>query len=101
MYDTEAGLLKAVKDWLDPQTRDGVAYVRICDMFNKGISDIIICVRGQFIVVELKDNTGKPTEHQLKFIERMKKAGAIGGVCRTVKEVADYVEEAKELTKNR
>lgn len=96
-YTSEAELLKAVNKWLAPQIRDGIQTLRICDRYSKGYSDLFICVRGQFVVIELKDDVGKPSPHQLLFIDAMRKAGAIGGICRTVEEVARYVEEAKHV----
>ena len=95
MYSDEADLVSAVKKWLEPQRRDGIMLIRICDRYAKGYSDFFICVRGIFVVAELKDDTGKPTQHQLDFIKDMKECGAIGGVCRTVAEVSALVEEAK------
>ena len=95
MYSDEAALLSKVTEWLAPQRRDGIKLLRICDRYAKGYSDLFLCVRGQFVVIELKDDTGTASPHQELFIEEMLKAGAIGGICRTVKEVADYVEEAK------
>lgn len=96
MYQDEGELLKNVKNWLEPQRRDGIKLIRICDRYAKGYSDLFICVQGQFVVAELKDDTGTPSQHQLDFIKEMVACGAIGGVCRTVKEVADLVEQAKE-----
>ena len=101
VYSDEADLMKAVKDWLEPQERDGIKVLRICDRYAKGYSDLFICVRGIFVVAELKDDTGKPTKHQLDFIKQMCAAGAIGGVCRSVKDVADLVEQAKEISYER
>lgn len=75
--------------------RDGIKVIRICDRYNKGYSDLFINVRGIFVVAELKDDTGTATKHQEEFIRDMIATGAIGGVCRTVKEVADLVELAK------
>ena len=95
MYKEEATLLKKVTEWLAPQQRDGIKVIRISDRYNKGYSDLFLCVRGQFVVIELKDDTGTASPHQELFIAEMLDAGAIGGVCRTVKEVAEYVEEAK------
>lgn len=95
MFEEEADLLDAVTKWLEPQRRDGIKLIRICDRYNKGYSDLFICVRGLFVIAELKDDTGEATPHQKLFIKEMKEAGAIGAVCRTVKEVADLVEEAK------
>ena len=81
--------------WLEPQRRDGIMLIRICDRYAKGYSDLFINVRGQFVVAELKDDVGVASAHQLQFIKDMKECGAIGGVCRTVEEVADLVNEAK------
>jgi hypothetical protein len=95
MYTDEGVLQKKVLEWLAPQFRDGIKAIRICDRYNKGYSDIFINVRGQFVIAELKDDVGVASQHQKDFIRDMVACGAIGGVCRTVKEVADLVEEAK------
>lgn len=95
-YDDEADLLKNVKEWLEPQRRDGIKMMRISDRYTRGYSDIFICVKGIFVVAELKDKTGTPSQHQLDFIDDIIACGGIGGVCRSVKEVADLVEMAKE-----
>lgn len=84
-----------VIDWLEPQLRDGIKVLRICDRYAKGYSDLFICVRGIFVCAELKDDIGEPSQHQIEFLEDMEGVGAICGVCRTVKEVADLVEAAK------
>lgn len=95
IYTDEAKLLKEVTKWLEPQYRDGIKLIRICDRYAKGYSDLFINVRGQFVVAELKDDTGVPSVHQIQFIEEMVECGAIGGVCRSVAEVAALVDEAK------
>ena len=88
--------MKKVKEWLEPQHRDGIKMIRICDRYAKGYSDLFICVQGIFVVAELKDNTGTASQHQLDFIDDIVACGGIGGVCRSVKEVANLVEQAKE-----
>ena len=95
MYSDEAKLLSEVKKWIEPQFRDGIKLIPIRDRYAKGYSDLFICVRGQFVVAELKDDEGTPSPHQEQFIEDMIACGAIGGVCRTVAEVAELVEAAK------
>ena len=94
MYKEEATLLAKVMRWLEPQIRDGIKVIRICDRYHSGYSDLFICARGRFVVAELKDNTGTATPHQEIFIEEMIAAGAVGGICRTVKDVADLIEKA-------
>lgn len=93
-YKDEAALLSAVKRWLEPQERDGIKLIRICDRYAKGYSDLFICAHGKFIIAELKDDTGTATPHQEQFIEEMLRCGAIGGVCRSVADVAYYIEKA-------
>jgi len=94
-YDKEADLLKAVTKWLAPQVAFGIKMIRINDKYQKGYSDIFISVKGWLVVAELKDSTGTASPHQLQFIEEMKATGAVGGVCRSVRDVADLVDIAK------
>lgn len=98
-YSDEGVLLKKVMEWLAPQKRDGIAAIRICDRYNKGYSDVFICVHGILVLAELKDDTGTASPHQLNFMEEMRAAGAVGGVCRSVKDVYDLIEEAKKRLK--
>lgn len=93
-YDSEAELLKKVTFWLATQRHRGVYTMRIVDKYSKGYSDLFICVQGRLVVAELKDDTGTASPHQLKFIQEVRDAGGIGGVCRSVHEVATLVEEA-------
>ncbi len=95
VYTEEATLLRKVTEYLAPQLRDGIKVLRICDRYHKGYSDLFICVQGFLVVAELKDDTGKPTVHQELFIEEMQQCGAVGGICRTVQDVVDLIEEAK------
>ena len=94
-FKEEATLLSECLKWLAPQERDGVKVLRICDRYQKGYSDLFICVHGTFVVAELKDDEGQPTPHQLQFIQEMMRCGAIGGVCKTVEDVARLVDLAK------
>lgn len=94
-YNAEADLLRDAKTWLEAQP--DILAMRICDRYARGYSDIFLCVQGIFVAIELKDNTGKPSPHQLEFISKVNNAGGIGGVCRTIKEIVDYVGEARQL----
>ena len=42
-----------------------------------GIPDLLICVNGYFVAVEVKGERGKPSDLQLHNIERIKKAGGV------------------------
>ena len=48
------------------------------DRFSKvGTPDILACVNGKFVAVEVKGEKGKPSELQLYHIEQIQKAGGI------------------------
>jgi len=92
-YRLEADLTENVQEWLSLQS--DLFHKKISDNFQKGISDILICVRGFFVAAELKADDGTATPHQIKFIENVKRAGGIGGVCYTLDEVILLVEKAR------
>ena len=49
------------------------------DRFSRvGTPDIIACVNGYFVAVEVKAENGKPSDLQLYHIEQIKKAGGYG-----------------------
>ena len=93
-YKEESQLLAKCLEWLEPQRRDGIKVIRVCDRYHKGYSDLFICVKGWFVVAELKDDEGTATPHQEIFIGEMIAAGAVGGVCRSVADVAALVNTA-------
>lgn len=92
-YQTEAALLKAAKTWLSQQP--DILVMPIRDRYVKGYSDLFLCVRGIFVVIELKDDVGTASRHQIEFIEKVVGHNGIGGVCRTLDEIIRYVEEAR------
>lgn len=96
VYKEEATLLSKVVAYLEPQRRDGIYVMKIRDRYTKGYSDLFICVRGILVVAELKDDVGEPSQHQIDFVKDIISCGGIGNdTCRTVRDVANLVEEAK------
>lgn len=91
-YDDEASLLKDATDWCYSQ---GYLPIRITDAYHRGYSDLFIVVQGRLVVAELKDKDGKPSKHQLEFIEEVQAFGGVGGVCRTIAELEDLCDEAR------
>lgn len=94
IYKEESTLLVKVMEWLEPQLRDGIVVLKVRDRYARGYSDLFINARGRFVVAELKDDIGTASPHQEDFIKLMTKAGAVGGICRSVKDVADLIELA-------
>lgn len=52
-----------------------------------GIPDLIVCMNGKFLALELKDNTGQLSEPQKKNIRAIVGAGGIAIELRTIEEL--------------
>lgn len=57
-----------------------------------GVPDIICCYKGLFIAFEVKTDDGKTTALQDATIKRIRKAGGIAEVVRSVEEVKRIIE---------
>lgn len=93
-YAQEATLTRKVKDWLEVQP--DTHFYKASDRYNKGVSDIIACVNGIFVGLELKADDGKPSKHQSLFIKQIRDAGGVAGVCYTLHDVKLLVKEARD-----
>jgi hypothetical protein len=76
-------------------TQKDIAFYKASDRYTKGISDIIACVRGVFVAIELKAANGSPTPHQEIFIRKIQQTGGIGGVCYCLKDVKELIDKAR------
>ena len=67
------------------------------DRFSKvGTPDILACVNGHFIGIEVKAPNGKPSELQLYHIEQIKKAGGYG-VILYPKDFENFKDDMEDL----
>ena len=93
---TEAQLTKQIRDMLRSLR---IMHVKIWQglMSEKGISDIIGCYKGKFFCCEIKTATGKVSEHQKRFLERVREAGGIAIVARSCEDVVEALGLEVEL----
>lgn len=65
-----------IKKFLDEQ---GVWYVKYFAnrMTKTGIPDILACVNGYFVAIEVKAQSGKPSDLQLWNIDKIRETGGI------------------------
>lgn len=57
---------------------------------NIGMSDIIgILPNGRYLAIEVKSKTGRPSEHQLKFITTINASKGVAFIARSVEQVYD------------
>lgn len=61
----------------------------------QGFSDLsgVRTTDGKAVFIEVKTASGKPTQKQLKFINKMREYGAIAGICRSVEDAYNLVKE--------
>lgn len=56
----------------------------------KGSADIIgMTPSGQFLAIEVKTDTGRPSKYQLNFIAQVKKNGGVAGIARSPAEALE------------
>lgn len=93
-FKTEAQLTKHVKKWLGQQ--DDLFFWKASERFIAGIPDFVVCVRGIFVGLELKDDTGKLSANQKLIANKIVKAGGIWAECRTVQDAIDAIDAARK-----
>lgn len=67
--------------------------------FQSGLPDIIACVDGTFLGLELKIYPNKPTPQQETTLAQIKKSGGEGCVVYTLDEVKNIVERIRNKSK--
>lgn len=58
---------------------------------RRGSPDIKICYKGKFIALEVKTDKGEVSELQRYYLERIRAAGGIGEVVRSVQDVKNVI----------
>lgn len=79
-FKTEAEMLRKTKDIAHLL---GALVVRE-ESEVRGRSDLVLCYDGHFVALELKDDVGTPSPHQIEFVNKVKIAGGRAGVCNTL-----------------
>lgn len=57
-----------------------------------GFTDLVAFKNGETIFIEVKKPDGKPSKHQLNFIEQLKKNGFKAGIVHSVEETINLIE---------
>lgn len=93
-FATEAKLLEYSIAFLETL---GATVVRQATATERGVSDLLVCYRGVFIACELKAIGGTPSPQQIKFINKVRASGGVGGVCDNLAAVWGLVCAANNL----
>lgn len=87
----EKSIENKIKAYLKSQ---GAYYVKYHgNQFSQvGVADLLVCYKGRFLAIEIKNETGKTSPLQDVNIELVKKAGGISFVARSVEDVRKVID---------
>ena len=74
---------------------------KAADRWTSGIPDLLLCVDGRFMGIELKVGNNQPTKIQKYVIERIRASGGSTTVCRSVDEVKNFMKGENGNGQNR
>lgn len=63
--------------------------------YRRGVPDMLLCVYDKLCFIEFKTDKGKVSEHQQKWIDRLRACNVEVFVCRSVQEAIDSIENMK------
>ena len=78
----EAVVQKWVRDQLQKEYGEYCVYIKYHagQYATRGVSDLIFCIHGIYVAIEVKTETGTPTKLQLRFLNSVKTAGGVAAI---------------------
>lgn len=62
-----------------------------------GVADLLVCYKGRFLAIEIKNEIGKTSPLQEENILMVKRAGGISFVARSVEEVKEIIKDIDKV----
>lgn len=62
-----------------------------------GSSDLVCCIRGRWVSMEIKTQTGVPAANQLAWAENLRESGGFYFVVRSVQDALEAVETVRKV----
>ena len=84
----ESSIQKKIIDYLHSI---GAWTVKTIQCNKAGVPDILCCLEGRFIALEVKTDIGKPSALQLRTIKQINNAGGISAIVRSVDDVKELL----------
>lgn len=95
MQGPETRLRKKIVNKLQQKYPSGLfTKIHISRFSNAGIPDLLCCVQGLYVAIEIKTAKGKTTPLQDYMLKRILEAGGASGVARTPEEALKIVDDA-------
>ncbi|MFA5161887.1 MAG: VRR-NUC domain-containing protein [Elusimicrobiales bacterium] len=74
---------------------------KAADRWTSGIPDILLCVDGRFMAIELKVGNNQPTRIQKYVLAKIRASGGMATVCRSVEEARNFMKGGDSDGQNR
>jgi len=58
-----------------------ITIIKVVKANVNGVSDLLLCVDGKYVAIELKTGNNRPTEHQKVFLKQVLITKGIGGIA--------------------
>lgn len=94
MYERESNLQDRAIQVMRKLFGNDIWLYKAADKYCKGVPDIVGCIDGQFFGIELKALKGKPTKLQEFTHNKIREAGGIVCICKTVAECLETLKLA-------
>ncbi|HEA64720.1 MAG TPA: VRR-NUC domain-containing protein [Candidatus Aminicenantes bacterium] len=89
---THKGLQKMCVAYLEKIPQCKVTSIIPGPYGSKGISDLLVCLKGWFIAIELKIGDDDPTKLQEWYLGEVAEAGGVAFICRSLEEVKEILD---------
>lgn len=89
----ESSIQKQILNYL--RSKERVWPVKVIVSNRNGTPDILACVDGRFVAIEVKTPTGRLTKLQKYHIDRIIEAGGVAFVATSVDDVIEKLESLK------
>lgn len=92
-FITEAQFQKQVIDYL---IQHNIYFIKTMLCNRRGVPDLLLCINGQFIAIELKSphRQARLTPLQSHEINEIKKAGGLAFVCNSMLQLTSIIHQA-------
>lgn len=88
-YPRESAIQKQILEWLSQQ--EGVAVIKLITATRAGYPDVLCCVNGHFVSLEVKQEGGRVSPLQLRRIAEIREAGGCAEVVRSLEDTKKIV----------
>ena len=82
----ESTIQNKIRLWLEKQ---GYYVVKVIVANKKGVPDLIVCVNGKFVGLEVKTPKGTPSELQSYNLGKINECGGLAMIVRSVDDVKE------------